>query len=96
MICHVMTQYTMPKSAEHALPDVLVDTQGLNCPEPMMMLHQAIRKSQSGQVIQVLATDPSTTRDIPKFCLHLGHDLVHHTIQHTEQATVYCFEVRKK
>ena len=56
--------------------DKMLDTQGLNCPEPVMMLHQAIRKSQSGAVIKVLATDPSTTRDIPKFCMHLGHELI--------------------
>ena len=50
--------------------DMMLDTQGLNCPEPVMMLHQAVRKSSSGTIIKVLATDPSTTRDIPKFCMH--------------------------
>ena len=29
-----------------------------------------------GDVVKVLATDPSTTRDIPKFCLFLGHELI--------------------
>lgn len=41
-----------------------------------MMLHQAVRSMTQGQILQVLATDPSTTRDIPKFCLFLGHELV--------------------
>ena len=41
-----------------------------------MMLHQAIRKSKSGDVVEVLATDPSTSWDIPKFCMHLGHELL--------------------
>ena len=41
-----------------------------------MMLHQAIRRAQAGQQIRLLATDPSTLRDIPKFCLHLGHSLL--------------------
>lgn len=59
-------------------PTVTVDTQGLICPEPVMMLHQAIRKSSSGECIVVLATDPSTERDIPKFCQHLGHQLIKH------------------
>ena len=27
-------------------------------------------------VVEVLATDPSTSWDIPKFCLHLGHELL--------------------
>ena len=42
----------------------------------VMMLHQAIRKAKSGDVVEVLATDPSTSWDIPKFCMHLGHELL--------------------
>lgn len=53
-----------------------LDTQGLICPEPVMMLHKTIRRADSGEVIEVLATDPATTRDIPNFCRHLGHELL--------------------
>lgn len=56
--------------------DKFLDTKGLMCPEPVMMLHQAVRELSPGQVVQVVATDPSTKRDIPKFCLFLGHELV--------------------
>ncbi|HEY7884012.1 MAG TPA: sulfurtransferase TusA [Cellvibrionaceae bacterium] len=56
--------------------DNYLDTKGLLCPEPVMMLHQAVRAMSEGQVVSVVATDPSTTRDIPKFCLFLGHELV--------------------
>ncbi|EHU1525941.1 sulfurtransferase TusA [Acinetobacter baumannii] len=57
-------------------PTVQLNTRGLSCPEPVMMLHQAIRKAKSGDVVEVLATDPSTSWDIPKFCMHLGHELL--------------------
>jgi len=30
----------------------------------------------TGEVLRVLATDPSTQRDIPKFCTFLGHELL--------------------
>lgn len=53
-----------------------LDTQGLICPEPVMMLHRTIRQANGGDVIEILATDPATTRDIPNFCRHLGHTLV--------------------
>lgn len=53
-----------------------LDTQGLICPEPVMMLHRVIRKAEGGEVIEILATDPATTRDIPNFCRHLGHELL--------------------
>lgn len=41
-----------------------------------MMLHRIIRKAEAGAVIEILATDPATTRDIPNFCRHLGHELI--------------------
>ncbi len=56
--------------------DQLLDTQGLYCPEPVMMLHGAIAELNAGQTIKVIATDPSTQRDIPKFCDFLGHRLL--------------------
>lgn len=86
----------MPEPIQHQPYDALLDTKGLNCPEPVMMLHQAMRKSQSGQVIRVLATDPSTTRDIPKFCLHLGHSLLLEDIEENGSTRIYTFDVRKK
>lgn len=53
-----------------------LDARGLYCPEPVMMLHNRVRDMQAGELLEVLATDPSTTRDIPKFCRFLGHELV--------------------
>jgi len=53
-----------------------LDAQGLTCPEPVMMLHNSIRDAEIGEVIKVIATDPSTERDIPKFCEFLGHELL--------------------
>lgn len=41
-----------------------------------MMLHNKVRDMKSGEVLEVMATDPSTTRDIPKFCNFLGHELL--------------------
>ena len=56
--------------------DHIMDACGLHCPEPVMLLHNKVREMTSGQVLQVLATDPSTQRDIPKFCTFLGHELI--------------------
>jgi len=58
------------------LADHLLDASGLLCPEPVMMLHNKVREMQAGALLRVVATDPSTQRDIPKFCAFLGHDLV--------------------
>lgn len=56
--------------------DHTLDTCGLFCPEPVMMLHNKIRDISPGDVLEIVATDPATTRDIPKFCTFLGHELL--------------------
>lgn len=53
-----------------------LDARGLYCPEPVMLLHNKVRDMQAGELLEVMATDPSTLRDIPKFCAFLGHELV--------------------
>ena len=69
-----------------------LDACGLFCPEPVMMLHNEIRDMKAGAMLRVIATDPSTTRDIPKFCLYLGHELV----EESQQDDKYYYLVRKK
>ena len=54
----------------------VLDSQGLYCPEPIMMLHARIDELESGQRLLLLASDPATKRDVPKFCQFLGHELV--------------------
>ncbi|GAA6133439.1 sulfurtransferase TusA [Oceaniserpentilla sp. 4NH20-0058] len=53
-----------------------LDAKGLMCPEPVMMLHVKVKEMQAGDVLKVLATDPSTKRDIAKFCSFLGYELI--------------------
>ena len=56
--------------------DHQMDACGLYCPEPVMLLHNKVRDMAAGELLRVIATDPSTQRDIPKFCSFLGHELV--------------------
>ena len=53
-----------------------VDAKGLLCPEPIMMLHKAMKELKSGEKVELYATDPSTERDIDRFCKFLGHNLL--------------------
>ena len=73
-------------------PAAVLDATGLNCPEPVMMLHQYVRDLGAGGLLKVIATDPSTRRDIPKFCVFLGHELV----QQEEEGGTYLYWIRKK
>ncbi|MFY0675892.1 MAG: sulfurtransferase TusA [Neptuniibacter sp.] len=71
--------------------DHILDAQGLYCPEPVMMLHNRVREMGTGEILHVLATDPSTQRDIPKFCIFLGHELV----SQYETEELYGYYIRK-
>lgn len=53
-----------------------LDARGLFCPEPVMMLHKQFRSMRDGDILEVVASDPSTVRDIPKFCRFLNHELL--------------------
>ncbi|MGR3806581.1 tRNA 2-thiouridine synthesizing protein A [Pasteurella testudinis DSM 23072] len=54
-----------------------LDTQGLRCPEPVMLVRKSIRHMQDGEVVLVIADDPATTRDIPSFCQFMDHTLLY-------------------
>ncbi|KRW59764.1 sulfurtransferase TusA [Pseudomonas sp. TTU2014-080ASC] len=75
-----------------ATPDDTLDASGLNCPEPVMMLHNKVRDLAAGGLLKVIATDPSTRRDIPKFCMFLGHELV----EQVDEGDIYLYLIRKK
>jgi len=68
-----------------------LDTSGLLCPEPVMLLHSKIQEMAVDQVLHVIATDPSTQRDIPRFCRFLGHEL----LSEKQQETIYEYFIRK-
>lgn len=76
----------MPASADHVL-----DTCGLYCPEPVMLLHNKVRDMQPGECVEVIATDPSTQRDIPKFCSFLGHQL----LSQEQRGEQFFYRIRK-
>jgi tRNA 2-thiouridine synthesizing protein A len=69
-------QQTVMTKIEHGLTEHLLDASGLFCPEPVMMLHKKIREIGEGEILYLIATDPSTSRDVPKFCHFLGHELL--------------------
>lgn len=53
-----------------------IDATGLVCPEPLMIVRNKVREMADGEVVHVIATDPSTRRDLTNFCRFLGHEMV--------------------
>ena len=69
----------------------LLDARGLRCPEPVMMLRLNMRKLKEGDTLFIIADDPSTTRDIPKFCVFMEQQLLHSETD----STPYKFLIKK-
>ena len=57
--------------------DVELDAKGLRCPEPLMLVRNKMMDMSSGEVIKIVATDPSTSWDFPNFCKFLNHEMLH-------------------
>ena len=53
-----------------------IDTRGLNCPLPILKAKKALSEMQTGEILKVVATDPSSTRDFQAFARQTGNELV--------------------
>ena len=78
-------------SPTEIIPSLQLNTRGLRCPEPVMMVRKTIRNMQDGDVLLIKADDPSTTRDIPSFCRFMDHQL----IEAQTDAVPYLYVIRK-
>ena len=69
----------------------ILDLRTLRCPEPIMLLRKKMREIQNKEILLILSDDPSTTRDIPKYCRFMNHKLLKMNIK----KTFYKFWIQK-
>jgi tRNA 2-thiouridine synthesizing protein A len=70
----------------------IVDAKGLSCPLPIVRTAKAIKGLTSGEVLELLATDPGSVPDVTAWCRSTGHQL----IEQSGEAGVFRFVIRKK
>lgn len=56
--------------------DRTVDCEGLYCPMPVIKLSKAIKEIAVGQVLEMLADDPGSKRDMQAWVKQTGHELL--------------------
>lgn len=56
--------------------DQQIDLSGLRCPLPILRAKKALAKMNSGEVLEVLATDPGAPKDFEAFCRQTGNELL--------------------
>jgi tRNA 2-thiouridine synthesizing protein A len=69
-----------------------LDLTGFNCPIPIVKTARAFRDLASGDLVEVLVTDPGAVQDFPAWCRSTGNELVE-TIR---QDAVIRFLLRKR
>jgi tRNA 2-thiouridine synthesizing protein A len=69
-----------------------VDARGLSCPLPIVRTAIAIKELLPGDLFEVLATDPGSTKDFVAWAKSTGHEL----LMHSSQDGVFRFVLRRK
>jgi tRNA 2-thiouridine synthesizing protein A len=68
-----------------------VDARGLSCPMPIVKTAQQMKTVTSGQLVEVLATDPGSIKDFTAWTRSTGNALVEQTVEEG----VYHFIIRR-
>ena len=53
-----------------------LDVQGLKCPLPILRTKKSLSEMATGEVLRVLATDPSAAKDFQAFARQTGNQLL--------------------
>ncbi len=54
----------------------IVDARGQSCPGPLVTLAKALKEASSGDLLELLATDPGSRSDIPSWAEISGNELL--------------------
>jgi tRNA 2-thiouridine synthesizing protein A len=53
-----------------------LDARGLSCPLPILKTRKAIATLGSGDVLEIISSDPGSVKDLDSFCTQTGHQLI--------------------
>lgn len=56
--------------------DLEIDARGLNCPLPLLRLKKGLTSLKTGEVIKIIATDPSAHLDIGVYSNQTGNKII--------------------
>ncbi|MFP7159383.1 sulfurtransferase TusA family protein [Priestia aryabhattai] len=71
--------------------DKMLDAKGLACPLPIVKTKKAINELESGQVLEIQATDKGFTADLQAWTRSGGHEL----LEQVEEGDVLKFWIKK-
>ncbi len=57
-------------------PDQILDCRKLSCPMPVLKTKTAISKMKIGEILEMIATDPGSVKDIQSWSKQTGQELL--------------------
>jgi tRNA 2-thiouridine synthesizing protein A len=69
----------------------VLDAKGLACPMPIVKTKKAMKEIESGEVLEIHATDQGAKSDLTAWAKSGGHEL----LQHEEDNGVFKFWIQK-
>jgi tRNA 2-thiouridine synthesizing protein A len=70
----------------------LLDLKGLSCPLPIVKTAKAVKELHTGDLVEVLATDPGSVPDFQAWTTSTGNEL----LEQSEEDGVFRFVLRKR
>jgi len=71
--------------------DLTHDVTGTYCPVPVVELSKQIKNMKEGQILELIADDPGSVKDVPAWCKSTGQEF----LGYYEEDGEYHFFVRK-
>jgi tRNA 2-thiouridine synthesizing protein A len=71
--------------------DKVLDAKGLACPMPIIRTKKAMDEINSGEILEIHATDKGSKNDLTAWARSTGHELV----KDTEEDGVFKFWIKK-
>ncbi|MBF6633784.1 MAG: sulfurtransferase TusA family protein [Planococcus sp. (in: Bacteria)] len=71
--------------------DKVLDAKGLACPMPIVKTRKEMKEMESGQVLEILATDKGAKADLVAWAKSGGHEL----LDSQENGDVFKFWIKK-
>jgi len=73
------------------MAEIKVDCKGETCPVPLVETRKALRKAESGDIVEVIGTHPASKKEIPMAVKALGLEL----LEVTEEGDTWRIRIRK-
>lgn len=57
-------------------PNQTLDAKNMSCPMPVLKTKKVMKGMEVGQILEIIATDPGSMKDMASYCRTTGQELI--------------------